>query len=204
MPTAFISYASQDAMFADLAKLKLKEAGIDVWLDHGALRPGEEWRQAIDEGISSSDVLLVVVTPRSCASPYVTYEWAYALGKGIKVIPLLLEKAENHPRLSGVQHLDFQDFRSGPWDELCGEIGGGGGNAPTDRTPPADQYRVARDRIFDYLDRNTIQMVSFEKIQDNIDPTYDEKFLFELIRRHHEELRSAKLSGNRQGVARKA
>lgn len=86
MPQAFISYESSDANFADLLKLKLKDAGIDVWLDHGALRAGEEWRNAIDAGISSSEALLVVITPRSCKSPYVTYEWSFALGKGIRVI----------------------------------------------------------------------------------------------------------------------
>ncbi len=55
---AFMSYASTDAIFADLAKMKLKEAGVQVWIDQGALRAGEEWRNAIDEGISSSDVLM--------------------------------------------------------------------------------------------------------------------------------------------------
>ena len=72
MAQAFMSYASEDAVFADLAMMKLKEAGVHVWVDHGALRAGEEWRNAIDEGISSSDVLLVMLTPQSCKSPYVT------------------------------------------------------------------------------------------------------------------------------------
>ena len=122
MPKTFLSYASEDAIFADLARLKLQDAGIDVWIDAGNLRAGEEWRNAIDEGISTADVLLVVLTPESGKSPYVTYEWAYALGSGIRVIPMLLQDADIHPRLSVLQYLDFRDQRKGPWDQLCHEI----------------------------------------------------------------------------------
>ena len=118
MPKAFISYKSTDATFADLVKTKLEAAGIDVWLDQGALRPGEEWGNAIDDGIKSADALLVIITPGSCASPYVTYEWSFALGIGIKVIPLLLEKADIHPRLRVLQYLNFIDQRRRPWKKL--------------------------------------------------------------------------------------
>ncbi len=122
MAEVFISYASKDAIFADLTKMKLKEAGIRVWLDHGELRGGEEWRDSIDNGIASADVMLIILTPKSCDSPYVTYEWGFALGQGKKVIPILLEDATIHPRLEVLQYLDFRDPRSGPWNELFDEI----------------------------------------------------------------------------------
>jgi len=122
MAQAFMSYASEDAVFTDLASMKLKEAGVDVWADYGAVRAGDEWRDAIDKGISSSDVLLVMLTPSSCASPYVTYEWAFALGRGIKVIPLLLADCKIHPRLAVLQYLDFRNPRTGPWEVLAREI----------------------------------------------------------------------------------
>ena len=124
MPQVFISYASRDAIFADLAKMKLHATSIQVWLDQGALRAGAEWRKAIDEGISSSHVVLVVITPQSCKSAYVTYEWAFALGKGIKVIPVLLEgNADDlHPRLAVLQYLDFRDPRTLPWEGLFKEV----------------------------------------------------------------------------------
>lgn len=122
MAQVFISYASKDSIFADLTKMKLKEAGIRVWLDHGELRGGDEWRDSIDRGINRSDMMLVILTPSSCESPYVTYEWGFALGKGKKVIPILLEDSQIHPRLEVLQYLDFRDPRSGPWDELFEEI----------------------------------------------------------------------------------
>ncbi|MBK8814148.1 MAG: toll/interleukin-1 receptor domain-containing protein [Methylococcaceae bacterium] len=122
MARAFMSYSSKDETFADLVRLKLESAGIQVWIDNSELHAGEEWRNAIDDGISSSNVLLVILTQQSCLSSYVTYEWAYALGKGIKIIPLLRENCDMHPRLAVLQYLDFRDQRKGPWDLLADEI----------------------------------------------------------------------------------
>jgi CheY-like chemotaxis protein len=144
MAQAFMSYSSKDAIFADLARMKLKEAGVQVWIDQGSLRAGEEWRRAIDEGISSSDVLLVMITPQSCESPYVTYEWAFALGKGIKVIPLLLETANIHPRLAVLQYLDFRNHKSSPWEELIREI-----VTHTTKSKAADGLAYLRDMTVD-------------------------------------------------------
>src|SRR6266536_3200852 len=78
MQKVFISYSSGDSDFAELARLQLQQRGIEVWLDQGALHPGDDWRKSIDEGISSSDALIVVLSPRSSMSSYVTFEWAYA------------------------------------------------------------------------------------------------------------------------------
>ena len=114
MPKVFISYSTKDAVFADLAKMKLNAQGVEVWLDHGDLRGGDEWREAIDQGISGSDALLVILTPASCVSSYVTYEWGFALGLGKKVIPLMREEAAVHPRLEAFQRLDFRDHRTAP------------------------------------------------------------------------------------------
>ncbi len=118
MSQTFISYASEDAIYAQLVMAKLKEAGLQVWLDQGDLRGGDEWRDAIDQGISDSDAMLVLVSPDSVKSPYVTYEWGYALGHGRKVIPLLLKQAEVHPRLEVLQYLDFQNASALPWVDL--------------------------------------------------------------------------------------
>ena len=55
--------------------------GVHHKRDH-ILRPGSDWRQEIDRAIRDSFVLIVVVSPDSKASEYVTYEWAFALGLG--------------------------------------------------------------------------------------------------------------------------
>ena len=118
-PIVFISYSKTDSTFADLVKMKLKAANIDVWMDEDKLNAGEEWRNEIDLGISNADALVVILTPESCNSSYVTYEWAFALGSKKKIIPLLHDRnAKIHPRISGYHYLDFTDQRKGPWEQL--------------------------------------------------------------------------------------
>ena len=151
MPQIFMSYSSEDSIFADLVILKLKAVNIDVWIDHRALSVGEEWRNSIDQGIASSDVLIVVLTPESCKSPYVTYEWAFALGAGIKVIPLLLKNSEIHPRLEALQYLDFREQRRGPWNTLFEEIA-----KSQDRSaPPESSDSNAINRLEQRLDQQS-------------------------------------------------
>ena len=122
MAQVFISYSTKNAVFADLALMKLGTLGITVWLDSGDLKGGEEWRKSIDKGIAGSDAMIVLLTPESCASSYVTYEWGYALGMQKKVIPILHEDCETHPRIEALQHLDFRDHRSADWAGLADQI----------------------------------------------------------------------------------
>lgn len=121
-PTVFISYASADADFADLVKMKLNEANIKAWMDQEQLNAGEEWRSEIDLGIIDSDVIIVILTPESCISPYVTYEWAFAIGRTKKVIPVLYKKAQIHPRIDGLQYLDFTVQKNKPWGQLLTRV----------------------------------------------------------------------------------
>jgi hypothetical protein len=58
------------------------------------------------------------MTTEAKASQYVTYEWAFAWGAGVKVIPILLKKTELHPRLESRQFLDFTNRNARPWDTL--------------------------------------------------------------------------------------
>ena len=119
----FVSYSSEDSVFAELVKMKLNEAKMDVWLDQDKLDAGEEWRNEIDLGINESQAIILILSPKSCKSEYVTYEWAYALGRKKNIIPLMYKKTKIHPRLSGMQYLDFTNNGKGPWDKLLMRIG---------------------------------------------------------------------------------
>ncbi len=113
----FVSYAHADEAFIQALKEHLPE-GYHVWTDRQIV-PGRNWQEAIDVAIQQSFVVLVVLTPRSSESKYVTYEWSYALGLGRTVITLLLEKPPDiHPRLQSLQWLDFSSHFSIPWDKL--------------------------------------------------------------------------------------
>jgi len=118
MRHCFISHSHSDAEFAEMVSDKIKLANLLPWHDI-ELRPGDAWRHEIDRAISESLAVVVVMTPAAKQSEYVAYEWAYALGAGILVIPLLLnlEAKDVHPRLKELQYMNFTT-RPKPWERL--------------------------------------------------------------------------------------
>jgi len=118
MSHIFVSYNQDDSDFVEILRNKLVQEGFKVWIDTDGLRGGEEWRKSIDQAIKEAFALIVVITPEAKASEYVTYEWAFAAGAEIKVIPLLLKRTSLHPRLESLQYLDFTHRQNRPWDKL--------------------------------------------------------------------------------------
>lgn len=95
----FISHDHDDADFAELLKMKLEKSGLSGWIDSERLKIGQDWREEIDQGIETSVAVIAVMTPNARKSEYVTYEWAFAWGKGIKIFPIMLKQTQLHPRL---------------------------------------------------------------------------------------------------------
>src|SRR6476646_1849798 len=122
MSTVFLSHSRKDHHFAELASIKLAEADINLWRDLGQLRGGSDWRGGIERGISESIAVIVALSENSAESSYVTYEWAYGLGKSKTILPVRLEACKIHPRLEPIQYLDFSLPGSLPWKELIQRI----------------------------------------------------------------------------------
>lgn len=124
-PLAFISYKHEpnSSRLAQRLKRQLTVRGIRVWYDV-ELRGGEHWSAVIDSKIDSADFVIVIVTPGSAKSLYVTYEWSLALGKGKHVIPLLLAGDETivHPRMAQIHHRDFRTQFEEQWELLFQDI----------------------------------------------------------------------------------
>lgn len=113
----FISHSHEDSDFAEILHDKLTQAGFAVWRDTG-IRGGEDWRREIDQAIQEAFALIVMMTSEAKTSEYVTYEWAFAWGARVKVIPILLKRTALHPRLESLQYLDFTNRNARPWDTL--------------------------------------------------------------------------------------
>jgi hypothetical protein len=126
MTHVFISYKRDTAnkRFVNKMTEYLTQAGFDPWIDTAELQAGEDWREAIDQAIRDSLALIVVLTPEAVMSQYVTYEWAFALGVGKDVIPILYKDAQLHPRLIGKHYLDFTERSKShyPWDRLIARL----------------------------------------------------------------------------------
>jgi TIR domain len=91
----FLSHAFEDSIEARRVARSLGDADFNVWLNEWHLTPGEDLDQAIGEAIRSSDKLVVLLSPRSVASPWVRSELEQALSarldrRDIDLIPALL------------------------------------------------------------------------------------------------------------------
>lgn len=117
MAHVFISYKRSDYDFVLTLIGELGEAGFSAWIDDH-IKTGDDWREAIDQAIRDAFAVIAVMTPEAKASEYVTYEWAFALGIGVKVIPIMYKTTQLHPRLEALQYLDFTSRQNRPWDRL--------------------------------------------------------------------------------------
>ena len=122
MAHVFISYAHVDGDFVNLVKNEIEKLGFETWTDTERLMAGEDWRNEIDKAIRESFALVAVMSPDAFESKYVTYEWAYALGIGVKVIPLMLRPTKLHPRLEALQYFNFTNREARPWDKFTNRL----------------------------------------------------------------------------------
>ena len=209
METVFLSYATKDHFFAELLLIKLGESGINVWRDRGQLRAGTDWRQGIERGISESLTVLVALSAESSQSSYVTYEWAYAIGKGKPVIPLRLSECHVHPKLETIQYLDFSVSGALPWASLVERIreietdaDGPVIEFPTTvATPTAADAKIAT-AILAYLNERGYQMASFAALRARVEPPLSDQRYMEVVAKHPLQLRPATLRGEQPGLAK--
>jgi hypothetical protein len=161
----FISYKYDDLAFVRQVQTFIQSiAGEDylVWIDRDGLSPGDNWKNAVDAAIKQSIGVVVIITPEAITSPYVTYEWSYAMGLGKRVIPLLLREPGDgdepiHAKLKELYMLMFNspDESKHEWDALRNEL-----KSVTIRhsVPPAIQSMKKRlyENIYDFEQRRQI------------------------------------------------
>jgi Tfp pilus assembly protein PilF len=114
MATAFFSYSRNDSEFALRLAEDLKAAGQNVWLDQLDIVPGQQWDRAIEEELTRSPRILVILSPSSVESPNVMDEVSFALEEGKTVVPIIYKNCKIPFRLRRLQHVDFtQDYARG-------------------------------------------------------------------------------------------
>ena len=115
----FLSYATDDKEIARRIVDKLHEQGVRVWFDTFELRPGDSIAKAIDDAISASDYLVVLLSPSSVNSVWVQAELAAAFSRDlasrdITLLPVLIADCEIPLLLASYQYLDLRtDFEQG-------------------------------------------------------------------------------------------
>jgi len=110
----FMSYNAHDRKFARRLAEDLTTYGLRVWWDQWEMGVGDSLIQKIQEGISESSWLAVVLSPSSVNSAWVERELAAALATEIEnrevvVLPLLIADCHMPPFLKDKIYADFRD-----------------------------------------------------------------------------------------------
>ncbi len=128
MAHVFISYKRDKSSSRFISRLgsKLRDAGLSVWIDTRRLRGGDSWFDEIDKAVRKSSAMIIVITPDALKSEFVMYEWAFARGAEVRVIPILYKHVpqEKWPHLLRITNFwDFTKNRSRyPWDEVIEDL----------------------------------------------------------------------------------
>lgn len=109
----FISYSRRDdAMMQHVVKY-LREEGLYIWLDNENLVPGTPvWEVELEKAIKRSDAVVVLLSPDSKSSEWVTRELVIAQRHKKRIFPILIRGDEDsslHFRLSTHQYIDFRN-----------------------------------------------------------------------------------------------
>lgn len=85
---AFISHISANKARMSAMKSTLAHWGISAFVAHEDIQASREWRDEVEAGLDSMQVLIAVVQPGFKESDWCAQEVGYALGKKIDIIPL--------------------------------------------------------------------------------------------------------------------
>ncbi|HEY0075972.1 MAG TPA: toll/interleukin-1 receptor domain-containing protein, partial [Abditibacteriaceae bacterium] len=90
----FISHSSKDKVIAEEICALLEANGISCWIAPRNIAPGEDWSEAIMDGILGSKIMAVVFSASSNHSKHVRREIKNAVDEDILVLTLRIEEVE--------------------------------------------------------------------------------------------------------------
>jgi hypothetical protein len=95
-PRVFLSHASEDKAFVLDFASRLRQRGVDAWLDRWEILPGDSFvRKIFDEGIAQAQAVIVVISKHSVDKPWVREELDVAVVRKInhvsKLIPVVID-----------------------------------------------------------------------------------------------------------------
>lgn len=111
-PSVFLSYSSQDEETARRLVRDLQARGVRVWFDRKEILAGDSIVDRIQEGLHSSEYLIVLISQHSLHSKWVqmALDRAFATfpdATDIRIIPVLLDGSEIPPEISRTRYVDL-------------------------------------------------------------------------------------------------
>jgi hypothetical protein len=99
-PRVFISHAGEDRQrFVMAFAQRLRENGVDAWLDQWEMKPGDHFVEKIfEQGLRDADAVIIVLSAASVNKPWVREELNVSVVKrvqeGLKLIPVVIDACE--------------------------------------------------------------------------------------------------------------
>ncbi len=141
-PKVFVSHASEDKGFVLDFASRLRQRGVDVWLDRWEILPGDSFVDRIfDQGIANAKAVIVILSRHSAAKPWVREELNVAVVRKIdaasKLIPVVIDDCEVPVCLQATLWEKIDDLKDyGPsLDRIVLSIFGGSDKPPLGREP---------------------------------------------------------------------
>lgn len=129
MHRIFLCHSGNDKPFVRRLCTDLRQYGLECWIDETEIKVGESIREKIEEGISRSDYLAIILSNNSIASPWVAKELDAAFirqtrQRGVFILPVLIETCQIPPLISGLKYADFRtSYSAGIADILTTILG---------------------------------------------------------------------------------
>lgn len=114
----FISHSSRDKWVAERMAEKIAAAGADYWLDTRDLPGGGDIRAEISKGVNDCQEVLILFSPYSKDSPWVSFEIGAASVKRRYLTPILNNvQYTDIALIQGIKAIELNDF-----DQYLGEL----------------------------------------------------------------------------------
>ncbi|MEZ5572794.1 MAG: TIR domain-containing protein, partial [Halioglobus sp.] len=84
----FVSHLSSNKQQVSHLKAHLADWGISAFIAHEDIEASREWRDEVEAGLQTMDVLVALVEPGFKDSDWCVQEVGYALGSNVDIIPL--------------------------------------------------------------------------------------------------------------------
>jgi len=148
MKSYFLSYSRRDEEPALRVANQLIAAGVSIWVDKYDIRPSQHWDRAVETAVRGCQGMIVIMSPRSAASPNVADEVAVAIEDGKELIPILIETCTMPLRMTRMQFIDATRGHEAALERCLQVIGLAAAPAPTPfhgPEPPILPDTVLRD-----------------------------------------------------------
>ena len=109
----FLSYGHDEyENIAQRLKRDLEQEGYDIWIDKDGIKGTAEWEAAIENGISTSDWLVLLMTEHSVRRPdgVCLDEVSYARFLGKNIAPIMIQEVKPPLCIARIQWIDMKNF----------------------------------------------------------------------------------------------